>query len=40
VKHGGETYILGKADARVRQIDEVRMNMSYCKIIMLLNYRI
>ena len=25
VKHGGEKYILGKAEARVRQIDEVRI---------------
>ena len=28
VKHGGEAYILGKADARVRQVDEV----SNCEI--------
>ena len=25
VKHGGEAYILGKADARVTQIDQVLM---------------
>lgn len=24
VKHGGEAYILGKADAKVRQSDQVR----------------
>jgi len=23
VKHGGENYMLGKADARVRQVDQV-----------------